>query len=88
MTDLLSEKEEILEKFYDAMPDDLTIEDCATGVLITFQYKETTYKINTRDRYSFRCYSMDAYYKKLEQSVMDTVKDAGHADKIKEKQNE
>ena len=66
-------KKEILDCFYAAMPDGLTIEDCAKGCDIEFNYMGKTHKVNTSGGSDFRIRSMESYYTLLETRVIDAV---------------
>jgi hypothetical protein len=66
-------KDEILDAFYNALPDGTTLEDLAEGMIIKFEYKHQNYTVDTKVGSGFRCISMDSIYDEIERKVIDEV---------------
>lgn len=66
---------DILDLFYEAMPDKLSIEDCANGVTIEFQCEGRKYSVDTSAGYRFRTRPIQQYYDLLDARVVRTVKE-------------
>ena len=61
-----------LQNFYDAMPDDLTLDEFAAGIEVWFQFEGVTYKVNTQTNYSFATRATETYRESLELKVNAT----------------
>lgn len=73
---MMMNRPEILDCFYAAMPDDLSLEDCAAGVNIEFEYGGKKYSIPTASLSSlYRTRPISAYYTELESRVYQAVRE-------------
>ena len=48
--------------FWDAVPDETTLDDMANGIVINFQFDDKHYSLNTAVVKNPRASSIDAYY--------------------------
>jgi len=65
----------IVAAFHNAMPDILTINDAADGVVVTFTFEGKTYNVNTRVAKA-RTRPIDEYLQTIAQRAIDAVEDS------------
>lgn len=58
-----------VEAFWDAVPDDTTLEQIADGMDVTFEYEGKTYQINTKVLEHPRIHPIYRYYETLDAAV-------------------
>lgn len=66
---------EIIMAFWDAVPEALTIEAMAEGMIVEFEYLGNKYRISTKADKGYRTKAMSDYYKEIEDRAYFSVKD-------------
>lgn len=66
-------KREIIDAFWEGVPDDATCEDCNKGIDVNFTYKGKEYTVNTRLG-NFYSMGLDEYREMIEQRAIDVVR--------------
>lgn len=66
-------KREIIDAFWEGVPDDVTWGDCNKGIDVNFTYKGKEYTVNTRLG-NFYSMGLDEYREMIEQRAIDVVR--------------
>jgi hypothetical protein len=61
---------DVIDAFWDVVPDNLTLDELTNGVFITFKYRDVIITINTKGKFACRTRPPSAYYEDLELRVI------------------